>query len=293
MNNSKQYNELTIFIICTDKKKFIKKKKILLKQYRHLKNIKPIISVYPMSSAFNEMHLRCKTKYFLQLDEDMFLKKGAINFLLDKIKKSNFFTVCVTGNLYEEDFGVGGAIKIWKKSIFRLFSFSDYRAVDRNFFRKILIFKKQSFNVILGKHVPRFNNFSKFSKVIGDVCKWKYLKSNRIFIYQMLQRLIINKNFYEIIALLISLNISKSYMYRSKNYFKDQLIYKKIKIIEKNFYTSFFYTCNNCISFFNIFIKTYENKKNINYFNKFFLNNLLKLNQDKMLYLKKVLNSLD
>ena len=112
---NKVFNNLTVFVISTQKEKYNKIKNNLLKEYKNL-NIQPIISVYPMSKAFNQMHINCKTKYFLQLDEDMKLNKGTILKLLNLIKTSSFRVVCVTGQLFEKDFGPGGAIKIWKKT---------------------------------------------------------------------------------------------------------------------------------------------------------------------------------
>lgn len=274
MKIKENLNSLTVFIISSDKITYLKKKKKLLTEYEKIL-VKPIISVYPMARAFNEMHLKCQTKYFLQLDEDMDLKKGAINKLYREIINSNARIICVTGQLYEKGFGPGGSVKIWKTKIFNYFSFGDHRTVDRKFFRKIFYFKKKNLLEIFGYHKPRFNNFSKFSKVLGDISKWRYLKSNKIYLYQMLERVIIEKNFYEIMAVFVSLNVNKKFIIKSKNYKKDKQIFNLIKNLEKNFNLNFFDN-NNSINFLSSFMDTYEEKQNIAVFNEYFINNLLK-----------------
>jgi sulfatase maturation enzyme AslB (radical SAM superfamily) len=48
-------------------------------------NIVPIEYVAPMSAAFQEMLDRCRTRWFVQVDEDMVLKPGAVGRLLQSI----------------------------------------------------------------------------------------------------------------------------------------------------------------------------------------------------------------
>ena len=277
---NKSLNDLTVFIICFKKKQFIIKKRKLLKEYSNL-IIKPIIAVFPMSEAFNEMHRKCNTKYFLQLDEDMSLKKNAIYMLLDEIKKTNIFTICVTGQLFERDFGPGGAVKIWKSAIFNFFEFGDNRTVDRKYFSKLFFLRKKNISYIIGYHEPRYNKFTKFSKVLGDVCKWKYLKSKRNFLYQMLQRILIEKNLCEIFALYISLNVTKTFIKKSKNYEKDYIFYKKFKKLEKYFSTKPLDNKKLNFEFFNLFINAYEKKDSIKIFNSFFIKNFIKKDKIK------------
>jgi hypothetical protein len=286
------YDNLTVFIISLKKNIYEKKKKLLLKEYKKLK-IKPIIKTFPMSSAFNQMHLNCKTKYFLQLDEDMFLKKGAIKILFNSIKESNFLTICVAGQLYEKKFGIGGFVKIWKKYIFYFFSFENYRTVDRKFFSKIFPFRKKIIKNIIGMHIPRFNNFSKFSKILGDVCKWKYLNSDKKFVYKMLQNILIDRNYYEIISSLVALNVNKKFITQSKNYKSDIYFFLIIKQFKKFYNETFFLNQKNCIYFFQLFIEVYTEKVNTDVFNKFFLNNILLLNLKDNIKLSKLLNEIN
>lgn len=273
-----KFSYLTVFIICSNKNNYYRKKKKLLDEYKKIK-IKPIISVSPMSKAFNEMHLRCKTKYFIQLDEDMHLNRGAINKLYDEIHDSNFRTICVTGQLYEQDFGLGGSVKIWKKNIFNYFKFGDHRTVDRKFFKKIFFFKKKSFTKILGYHKPRFNDFSRFSKVLGDICKWRYLNSNKMFVHNALSRVLKERNFFEVIALLIALNLDYNFIKKSKDFKKDYEIFELIKKYKKNYKINFFKKKINNIIFFNYFMNTYNGENKVHKFNLYFQKNLIKRNK--------------
>ena len=289
---SKILDNLTVFIISTDKRKYLKIKKDLLIEYKNI-NIKPIISVYPMSKAFNQMHINCKTKYFLQLDEDMKLNKGIILKLLNAIKVSNFQTVCVAGQLFEKDFGPGGAIKIWKKKIFKYRKFNDCRTVDRDFFKRIYPFKKQIINEIVGLHIPRSNEFLNFSKIVGDICKWKFLKSDSNYLYSLLEKIIINKNLIDFIALFLSLNFNYEFICKSKNYQKDKFIYKLFKKEIQKLNSKFFINKFKMIEFFNIFDKTYSDENNINTLNEFFLNNIFNVDKKKKYELLKKLESLN
>lgn len=108
-----------------------------------------IKNVSPMSEAFNEMHRRCLTPYFIQLDEDMILDKTAVERLYNAIKISSPKVYMVYGQLYQPDFGLGGSVKCWKKDIFNRFQFNDVRCVDRDFHNRV---KKYGFRKKEVKH---------------------------------------------------------------------------------------------------------------------------------------------
>lgn len=46
-----------------------------------------IKNISPTNAAYNEMRLRCKTKYFIQNDEDMELYSNSLNIIIDTINK--------------------------------------------------------------------------------------------------------------------------------------------------------------------------------------------------------------
>jgi hypothetical protein len=139
--------------------------------------IEHIHDVYPMSKAFQTMPDQCKTKYFVQVDADMILKEFAIRELFEAGEKTGLFTPIVYGQLYEEEFGVGGSVRLWKRDLFRFFSFRDRRTVDRDLFRRIrrFGFRRKNLKKILGIHRPRHSEFSRYLKAKSDVEKWRYL----------------------------------------------------------------------------------------------------------------------
>jgi len=142
-----------------------------------------IRNVCPMSKAFQSMPDRCSTKFFLQVDADMILEKEAVYKLYTAIVNSPFWIYCITGQLFEEGFGVGGAVKCWKKSLFNFISFRNKRTVDRDLYSRLRWFglRTRKITDVLGIHRPRHSDFSLYLKAKSDVEKWRYLKrpSNR------------------------------------------------------------------------------------------------------------------
>ena len=68
-----------------------------------------IMNVAPTNRAYNQMRERCKTPYFIQLDEDMELHEDAIQICMNQIEKSSraHKTFLHTFKLIDTDLGVG------------------------------------------------------------------------------------------------------------------------------------------------------------------------------------------
>ena len=68
-----------------------------------------IMNVAPTNRAYNQMRERCKTPYFIQLDEDMELHEDAIQICMNQIEKSSRArkTFLHTFKLIDIDLGVG------------------------------------------------------------------------------------------------------------------------------------------------------------------------------------------
>ena len=68
-----------------------------------------IMNVSPTNRAYNQMRERCKTPYFIQLDEDMELQEDAIQICMNEIEKSSRAnkTFLHTFKLIDTDLGVG------------------------------------------------------------------------------------------------------------------------------------------------------------------------------------------
>jgi hypothetical protein len=68
-----------------------------------------IMNVAPTNRAYNQMRERCKTPYFIQLDEDMELQEDTIKICINQIEKSSrdSRTFLHTFKLIDTDLGVG------------------------------------------------------------------------------------------------------------------------------------------------------------------------------------------
>lgn len=172
-------DDLTIYVISTGEDTLEKSLRALHAQDCSFK-IEHITDVFPMSRAFQEMPHRCRTPYFVQVDADMILEPFAVRTLYEAARKSGFFTAMIFGQLYEEGFGFGGSVRLWKKLLFKYFSFRDCRTVDRDLFKRMRLvgFKRKNVEKVLGIHQPRHSEFSGYLKAKSDIEKWRYLKRN-------------------------------------------------------------------------------------------------------------------
>ncbi len=170
-------DDLTVFIISTGEDTYQECLEALHNQDCEF-NIMHVRDVYPMSRAFQTMPDICPTKYFVQVDADMVLHPNAITKLYSKIRRTGFWVYQVHGQLYEEGYGIRGAVKCWKKDIFKYFEFHDVRTVDRDFNRRVERWglRKQALHTDpIGWHKPRHSTFSLYLKSKSDVEKWRFL----------------------------------------------------------------------------------------------------------------------
>lgn len=184
-----------------------------------------IENVYPMSEAFNEMHRRSETKYFIQVDADMVLKEDAVSLLYDAVKKTPFWIYAVYGQLFEEGFGVGGAIRCWKRGYLSFFKFKDCRTVDRNLFKRTrrCLLRRKNLNKVLGLHKPRHSLFSEYLKTKSDVEKWRFLGRNvNLYALPLMDKFLEEKDHVKLFGLLLGAVTSKATVYRSKS-LKDEI----------------------------------------------------------------------
>lgn len=169
-------DSLTVFVISTGEDVLGDCLDALERQSRPVQ-VEMITDVYPMGAAFQAMPDRCATPYFLQVDADMVLEPHAAETLHDALAASSPRIFQVSGQLYEEGFGPGGAVKCWKRSLFRFFSFHDVRTVDRDLYRRTRRFGlgRRHIEERVGVHVPRHSVESEWLKAKGDVEKWRFL----------------------------------------------------------------------------------------------------------------------
>ena len=170
-------DELTVFVLSTGEETLEDCLRSLERQTCRFR-LERITDECPMSRAFQAMPQRCATRYFVQVDADMLLDPDAVERLYAGIRRAGRFTVMVSGQLEEEGFGPGGAVKCWKRDLFRLARFRDVRAVDRDLFRRIrwLGLHPRPLPGLFGIHRPRHSACSAYVKAKGDVEKWRYLR---------------------------------------------------------------------------------------------------------------------
>ena len=99
-----------------------------------------------------------------------------------------------------------------------------------------------------------------------------------MFIYKSIGRILREKNFFEIMALMIALNVNNDFIKKSKNFKIDYEIFKLIKKYRIFYNLNFFKKTINNIIFFNLFMSSYNNENNVEKFNNFFQKNLIKHN---------------
>jgi len=85
-----------------------------------------IMNVAPTNRAYNQMRERCKTPYFIQLDEDMELREDSIQICMNQIEKSrnNQKTFLHTFKLIDTDLGIGNppiidCLKLYNNNIMK------------------------------------------------------------------------------------------------------------------------------------------------------------------------------
>ena len=143
---------------------------------------------FPMSHAFNEMiRQSAPSKYVVQVDGDVVLKPWAVQRLLEAIE-TTWWCYMAWGQLFEQGFGYGGSVRIWRRWPVRLAGFRDVRCVDRDLHHRMSVIAMRRLEVLgrtdqsvmaeqetFGTHYPRNTPLARFSKSKGDALKWLHL----------------------------------------------------------------------------------------------------------------------
>ena len=137
-------------------------------------------NVFPMSAAFNAMILSSPARFVVQVDGDVVLKPWAVAELHRCILARPLYVCMVWGQLFEEGFGLGGSVRIWRRWPVQLFGFRDRRCVDRDLHMRVRRFGMCRYQAhgeesCFGTHYPRQSLFERFSKARGDTAKWRHL----------------------------------------------------------------------------------------------------------------------
>lgn len=169
-------SEVTVFVISCGESCLpnclaaIKKQNISL-------TINEIKDVAPMSNAFNEMILRCKTPYYIQVDADMTLEKFAVATLLQAIKKRGNKCAEVCAALKDPVRGILYGVKIFNHSIMKNFRYQNVNACDRRIVEEYTKkgYTRDAIGTIVGTHAEFYNNSEIMLKSRAIIEKDRYL----------------------------------------------------------------------------------------------------------------------
>jgi len=170
-------NELTTFVISSGNNPNYQSCLAALKQQSVQSKIDIIKDYHPMSKAFQEMLVRCKTPYYIEVDEDMVLNKNAVEIMYAGIKNSPKDIAMIGYQLHDThfDFIIYG-IKIYKYNIFKEYPYNlksmscEMEQLDR--------LQKGGYKYtlkldILGEHSPLWTDESIFERYFNLMEKFK------------------------------------------------------------------------------------------------------------------------
>jgi MoaA/NifB/PqqE/SkfB family radical SAM enzyme len=144
-------------------------------------NIDIIKDYNPMSVAFQQMLIRCKTPYYIEVDEDMILNNDALEILYNAIiNECDKNVAMIAFQLLDVhiDFVIYG-IKIYKYDIFKKYPYNlenmscEVEQLDR---MKADGYTYKLSDKIVGKHSPLWNNELIFERYLNLMEKFKEFK---------------------------------------------------------------------------------------------------------------------
>jgi hypothetical protein len=123
--------ELTVFIVTVGASSYPMARRSLEQQTCTI-NVEEIRDVCPMSAAFQAMLDRCQTRYFIQVDEDMVLKAGAVSAMYTAMRSlagSHVAMLCYS--LWDKHLEMPRlGVKIYDHHIFRRYPYQDVHSCE-------------------------------------------------------------------------------------------------------------------------------------------------------------------
>lgn len=179
-----------------------------------------IKNISPTNKAYNEMRLRCKTKYFIQNDEDMELYPNCLEIIMNTLNKINNENVFLHSfKLIDDKLGLGNppiidCLKVYNQDI--MIKYPTYNngidkisSVDSMWHKSIILdgYKINSTNIIIGYHGKHRSNFDlllRYCKIIQSLIN-PNIKTNTSHICKFLRPLFKENNVNELIKKIIYL----------------------------------------------------------------------------------------
>lgn len=170
-------SEVTVFIITIDRTTVNYKECIKhIEDQNSVFDIIVIEGIAPMDRAFNEMIKRCKTPYFIQVDDDMMLNRDAVFYLYDKIKNADPKTAIIASPLRDTHLQrtIMG-IKIYNYEIIKNYPFTNSYSCEISQFQK---FTQDGYKIItdwqpsnefenskfIGRHGENYTPFTAYER---------------------------------------------------------------------------------------------------------------------------------
>jgi len=162
-----------------------------------------------MSKAFQQMLERCKTKYFVEVDEDMILFPNAIEEMYNNIEKTDQQIAMLVYLLKDIhlDFDLYG-IKIYKYNILKKYPYNlECLSCEVEQLERLTNdgYKHEGMTKIMGNHSPKWNNNSIFERYFNLMekfkeYKYKWLETLPSKLWEILHKSPTEKNLYALLG---------------------------------------------------------------------------------------------
>lgn len=123
--------ELTVFLVTVGASAYPLAKRALEQQDCELRLVE-VKDVCPMSAAFQAMLDRCETRYFIQVDEDMVLKKNAVSSMYRALRSlAGSHTAMLCYALWDQHLEMPRlGVKIYDHAIFKHYPYRDTHSCE-------------------------------------------------------------------------------------------------------------------------------------------------------------------
>lgn len=179
-----------------------------------------IKDISPTNKAYNEMRLRCKTKYFIQNDEDMELYSNCLEIITDTINKYHNEKIFLhTFKLIDDKLGLGDppiidCLKVYNQEIMKKYPTvnngnNEISSVDSTWHKSVHAdgFISNETNIIIGchgKHRTNFDLLLRYCKIIKSLIN-PNIKTNSSHICKFLRPLFKENNINQYVRQIIYL----------------------------------------------------------------------------------------
>lgn len=166
---------------------FNKCKRLIFKHYRNHPRVKKIVIIKnysPQSSWLNEMRKNSlDSKWCLQVDEDMYLHKNALDILLELVEKTPKKKILNGSSLLRDLFFKSkvGSLKLWSTEAFEELSFNNVLGGDRDYAARASKrgYKNVAIDNVLGDHDSAPNPAVAFNKYFEYTQKVKKFSGDK------------------------------------------------------------------------------------------------------------------